>query len=117
MWENRASTSRFSQPRFAFGPDTTRLLTAPETSDSEPTPFSVALDGVSLTVARLEDEVIGVAVIPHTYEETAFHTLKPAARINVECDMIAKHVERLLQLVEAPEGRRLSLAKLREEGF
>lgn len=56
---------------------------------------SVAIDGVSLTIAALEREVLSVAVIPHTYANTAFRSIKPGARVNLEVDMIAKYVEKL----------------------
>lgn len=57
---------------------------------------SVALDGISLTVAELDGNVLSVAVIPHTYEHTALHAASLTHRLNVECDVLAKHVERLL---------------------
>ena len=57
---------------------------------------SVTLDGVSLTVAAIEGRVVGVAVIPHTYEHTVMPTYKRAAMINVEADVIGKYVEKLL---------------------
>jgi riboflavin synthase len=57
---------------------------------------SVTLDGVSLTVAAMEGRVIGVAIIPHTYEHTVMPTYKRAAKINVEVDVIGKYVEKLL---------------------
>jgi riboflavin synthase len=77
---------------------------------------SIAIDGISLTIASLEDDVIGVAVIPHTYQETSLAGLHPSGRVNLECDVIAKHVERLLQNIDVPLSR-LSIEKLREEGF
>jgi len=57
---------------------------------------SIALDGISLTVAALEDDVVSVAIIPHTYEQTSLKDKAAGERINVECDVLAKHVERLL---------------------
>ncbi len=57
---------------------------------------SVALDGISLTVAELDGNVLSVAVIPHTFEHTALHAASHSQRLNVECDVLAKHVERLL---------------------
>lgn len=78
---------------------------------------SIAIDGISLTIASLEDDVLGVAVIPHTYQETSLAGLRPGGRVNLECDVIAKHVERLLQNLEPSAGSRLSIEKLREEGF
>ena len=52
---------------------------------------SITLDGISLTVARLNGLRIEVAVIPHTYVATNLHTLKPGTRINVETDVLAKY--------------------------
>ena len=58
---------------------------------------SIAIDGVSLTIATLESRLVGVTIIPHTYENTAMRDYKPGTRVNIECDVLAKHVERLLQ--------------------
>jgi len=57
---------------------------------------SVTLDGVSLTIAALQEGTVGVAVIPHTYEHTIIHTYQPGCAINLEVDLIGKYVERLL---------------------
>jgi len=65
---------------------------------------SVTLDGISLTIARLEGPELGVAILPHTYQNTALHTYKTGARINVEVDMLAKYVEKLFvgQVINLP---------------
>lgn len=55
---------------------------------------SVALDGVSLTVANLTDEAFSVAIIPTTYRETTLGDREPGDRVNVEVDVLAKYVER-----------------------
>jgi riboflavin synthase len=57
---------------------------------------SVTLDGVSLTVASLEGDVTAVAIIPHTYENTAMREYRPGGAVNVEVDVIGKYVEKLL---------------------
>ena len=57
---------------------------------------SVTLDGVSLTIASLEEVVVSVAIIPHTYENTVLQDYEAGRRINVEVDLIGKYVERLL---------------------
>ncbi len=62
---------------------------------------SVAIDGISLTIATLEDDTIGIAVIPHTYEVTNLSGLNAGDPVNVECDMLAKHVCRLFELGES----------------
>ncbi|MDP8982887.1 MAG: riboflavin synthase [Acidobacteriota bacterium] len=57
---------------------------------------SVTLDGISLTIAAIQDHLVSAAIIPHTYEHTALRRLAPGARINVEPDLIAKYVEKLM---------------------
>jgi len=57
---------------------------------------SIAVDGVSLTIARLEDSMIGIAIIPHTMKVTRFKYLKPGDQVNLEFDVLGKYVERLL---------------------
>ena len=57
---------------------------------------SISLDGISLTIAALADGVVSVAIIPHTYEVTNLRTRKPGDRIDIEVDLIAKYVEKLL---------------------
>lgn len=56
---------------------------------------SVALDGISLTVAEVGQGYFSVSVIPHTAEETTLISRKPGDRINIECDIIGKYVEKL----------------------
>jgi riboflavin synthase len=58
---------------------------------------SVAVDGVSLTVAALEDAAFAVALVPHTLEVTTLGTLAIGDRVNLEVDVLAKYVERLTQ--------------------
>lgn len=76
---------------------------------------SVAIDGISLTIAALEGDVLSVTIIPHTYRNTTLGGYRPGARVNVECDVLAKHVEKLLRKldVKAP----LTVEKLRENGY
>jgi len=57
---------------------------------------SVTFDGVSLTVASLEQCIVGMAIIPHTYENTIVHTYGRGTAINVEVDLIGKYVEKLM---------------------
>jgi riboflavin synthase len=56
---------------------------------------SVAIDGISLTIAALENGLLSVAIIPHTYDNTALRDRQSGHRVNVEVDMIAKYVEKL----------------------
>lgn len=57
---------------------------------------SVTLDGVSLTVASLQQNIVGVAIIPHTYHATILRTYRPGTTINIEVDLIGKYVEKLI---------------------
>ena len=57
---------------------------------------SVTVDGVSLTVAELADDAFAVALVPHTLEATTLSDLGPGQRVNLEADVLAKYVERLL---------------------
>jgi len=86
---------------------------------------SISLNGISLTVATLEGNQVGVAVIPHTYENTILREMQTGDPVNVECDVLAKHVEKLLANLEIPSGplprskkpSSVTLEKLIEEGF
>jgi riboflavin synthase len=57
---------------------------------------SVAIQGTSLTVAEIDDAGLAVALIPHTLQETTLGALEPGATVNVESDVLAKYVEKLL---------------------
>jgi riboflavin synthase len=57
---------------------------------------SIALDGVSLTVAELGNDWVSVSLIPETLMRTTLAEAVPGRKLNVECDVIAKHVERLM---------------------
>jgi len=76
---------------------------------------SVAIDGISLTIAELEGDVLAVTIIPHTYRNTTLAGYRPGARVNLECDILAKHVAKLLGKLELKEA--LTVEKLREKGF
>jgi riboflavin synthase len=58
---------------------------------------SITVDGISLTVAALGDNWFEVAVIPHTWRETTLRDLKKGDHVNLEVDVLAKYVERLMQ--------------------
>ena len=57
---------------------------------------SIAVDGISLTVNRVDREGFDVAIIPHTAEHTTFGEKHAGARVNLEVDLIGKYVEKLL---------------------
>jgi len=58
---------------------------------------SVAVNGVSLTVNEVRDDMFGVNVIPHTASVTGFGTMKPGDKVNIEIDMLARYVARLAE--------------------
>jgi len=76
---------------------------------------SIAIEGISLTVAKVDGNVVGVAIIPHTREATNLHSLKPGDPLNIETDIIAKYTEKMLK-GEAPREA-LSVEKLVRQGF
>ncbi|HNQ91939.1 MAG TPA: riboflavin synthase [Alphaproteobacteria bacterium] len=57
---------------------------------------SVALDGISLTVNEVEDDVFGVNIIPHTWDVTTLGARKAGEKLNMEADMLARYVARIL---------------------
>ena len=57
---------------------------------------SICIDGVSLTVNQVEGETFEVNLIPHTLEVTTLGRLKKGSRVNLEVDLIARYVERVL---------------------
>ncbi|MAG95917.1 MAG: riboflavin synthase [Alphaproteobacteria bacterium] len=58
---------------------------------------SVALDGVSLTVNEVEDDCFGINIIPHTQSQTTFGEAQPGVRVNLEIDVLARYVARLVE--------------------
>jgi len=59
---------------------------------------SIAMDGVSLTVARLERMLVHVMIIPFTWAHTALSSLRAGNQVNLECDMVGKYVARSMEL-------------------
>lgn len=78
---------------------------------------SIAVDGISLTVAAVDGDVLAAAIIPHTYRSTALRARRPGDRLNLEADILAKYVERLLRREVEPQRATLSEEKLRALGY
>jgi riboflavin synthase len=76
---------------------------------------SVAIDGISLTIAALESDVLSATIIPHTFRNTTLGGYRAGARVNLECDILAKHVEKLLRKLDVKQS--LTVEKLREQGY
>jgi len=76
---------------------------------------SVCIEGISLTVARLEGRECTVAIIPHTVEMTNLNSLRPGAHVNLEADLIAKYVEKMMASESAEST--LTVEELVRQGF
>ena len=79
---------------------------------------SITIDGISLTVARVDEAGFAISAIPHTVRETVLSLRRPGDQVNLETDIIGKYVEKLLRPVpEAPGKGGLTLEFLRNNGF
>src|SRR5580692_10451579 len=76
---------------------------------------SVCIEGISLTVARLEGKSCTVAIIPHTVEMTNLNSLKPGDPLNLEADLIAKYVEKMMG--RDPAESAFTVEELVQQGF
>jgi riboflavin synthase len=63
---------------------------------------SITIDGISLTIASIDHAFLKVAIIPHTYEATNLASRRPGDRVNLECDVLAKHIGKLLEHMAVP---------------
>jgi riboflavin synthase len=79
---------------------------------------SITIDGISLTVAYVDDNIFKVSIIPHTKGETTLVIKKIGDDVNLESDMMAKYVEKLLSYGEVPKEKKpISMDFLKENGF
>jgi riboflavin synthase len=76
---------------------------------------SISIEGISLTVARLDHSRCTIAIIPHTVEMTNLNSLKPGDPVNLEADLIAKYVEKMMQ--RESQQSALTIEDLVEQGF
>jgi len=76
---------------------------------------SLSIEGISLTVAKLEKNLCTVAIIPHTVEMTNLHSLKPGDPVNLEADLIAKYVEKMMKGESSQNS--FTIEELVEQGF
>ena len=77
---------------------------------------SVCIEGISLTVAKLEGMICTIAIIPHTVEMTNLNSLKPGDPVNLEADLIAKYIEKMMGGGESAESL-LTVEELVRQGF
>ncbi|MCH7774686.1 MAG: riboflavin synthase [Bacteroidetes bacterium] len=78
---------------------------------------SITIDGISLTIAELEDSTIGISIIPHTWNNTTLQYKNAEDRVNIETDVLAKYVERLTNNKEFEQKNKLSENWLKELGY
>jgi len=80
---------------------------------------SITVDGTSLTVNAVDGAQFDLNIIPQTMDETVFGSYRPGSRVNLEVDLIARYLERLMQgdAAAQPGSAGLSLDKLAENGF
>lgn len=90
---------------------------------------SITVEGISLTVARISNNSVEIAIIPHTYQATNLHTLKQGSPLNIEVDVLAKYAEKQTSTTETPttagrlrhgenrQPRKLSVEELVRRGF
>ena len=78
---------------------------------------SITIDGISLTIARWQNHIAEIAVIPYTYEHTNIRDSKAGDAVNLEFDILGKYVERYLQARGSSDHPKLSIAELIEQGF
>ena len=78
---------------------------------------SIAVDGISLTVAKLNQDSFTVSIIPHTNEVTTLSHKKVGNIVNLETDMIGKYVERMMEFEDEQGNTDVDMKKLRDNGF
>lgn len=78
---------------------------------------SVTIDGISLTVAKVEDDGFYVSIIPHTRKETSLSCKKIGDRVNIECDMVGKYIEHFISFRDRKKESSLNEEFLRKYGY
>lgn len=76
---------------------------------------SIAVEGISLTIAKVEANKIGIAIIPHTYKATNLQSLKAGDPVNIEVDVMAKYAEK--RGSEISSAAKLTVEELVQKGF
>jgi riboflavin synthase len=110
------ATGEFLHARQNGGFWTVRIGFPPEIAHYFVFKGSVAVEGISLTIAALEEDFFDIAVIPKTWQTTNLHSLQTGDKVNLEADVVAKYVERLLRLRHSNQST-LTTEKLEKLGF
>src|SRR5215472_1145588 len=75
---------------------------------------SITIEGISLTVAKIEGSRVEIAIIPHTYQATNLNQLQAGNPVNIEVDVLAKYAEKMAR---GKSGEKLSVVELMKQGF
>lgn len=78
---------------------------------------SIAVDGISLTVASAGDDWFTIAVIPHTWDNSSLSLLNPGDGVNLEVDVMARYAARILQFTQPGDESGVTLELLKQNGF
>lgn len=78
---------------------------------------SIAIDGVSLTIANLKRAIIGISVIPYTFKNTIINDYQINQKVNIETDFLAKYVENFIQAYGKSANSKITIDNLKNMGF
>lgn len=78
---------------------------------------SIAIDGVSLTIAELDGSNVGISLIPHTWQNTSVQFYKVGDKVNIETDVLAKYIEKLVRRNEDKDNINITENWLKELGY
>ena len=79
---------------------------------------SIAIDGISLTVANLDQDRIGLSIIPYTFKNTTINKMKPGDGCNIETDIIGRYVENILFHKENDKSKnKIDMNWLKQQGY
>jgi riboflavin synthase, alpha subunit len=78
---------------------------------------SICLNGISLTVNKVEGTNFDINIVPHTRQETTIKDLQIGSKVNLEVDLLARYLERMMTAPQEPEGNRVTKELLAENGF
>ncbi|NNG26497.1 MAG: riboflavin synthase, partial [Ignavibacteriaceae bacterium] len=78
---------------------------------------SITIDGISLTIAELDNSKVGISIIPHTWKNTSIQFIKVGGKVNIETDVLAKYIEKLLRKNGTEHTTNITENWLKELGY
>ncbi len=78
---------------------------------------SICINGVSLTVNSVDECTFGVNIVPHTLQETTIEYFEVGTKVNLEVDLLARYLERMMTAPQAPQESNITAAFLAENGY